>query len=210
VGVVSILVLVIAGLYIFVHFLGGATPAALTLPQMDSTGAGVGSTSIDGSWTVGKGSVVGYRVREDFLGPGDSVVARTSGVTGHVVISRSQVSSASFRVDLTSLRSSGKTQPQFAGILGTASHPDATLTLTAPIVPRSSVTTNKVFRAQATGQLAMHGSTRPVTFQITARYSGSTLDAVGSIPIVLSDWDIKPPTFLQDDGVVEFLLVMHQ
>jgi polyisoprenoid-binding protein YceI len=210
VGVATILVLVIAGLYVFVHFLGGATPAPLTLPELHATGAGVGSTSIDGTWTAGKGSLAGYRVREDFLGPGDSVVGRTNGVTGHVVISHSQVSSASFRVDLTSLKSNGKTQAQFAGIMGTASHPDATLTLTAPIVPSSSPATNKEFRANVAGQLAMHGSTHSVTFEITARYGGSTLEAVGSVPIVFSDWDIKAPTFLQSSGVVEFQLVMHR
>jgi polyisoprenoid-binding protein YceI len=210
VGVATILVLVIAGLYVFVHFLGGATPAPLSLPELHATGEGVGSTSIDGTWTVGNGSLAGYRVREDFLGPGDSVVGRTSGVTGHVLISHSQASSASFRVDLTSLKSNGKPQPQFAGILGTASHPDATLTLTAPIVPISSPAANKEFRAHATGQLAMHGTTHSVTFEITAHSSGPTLEAVGSVPIVFSDWNIKPPTFLQDDGVVEFLLVMHQ
>ena len=210
VGVATILVLVVAGLYVFVHFLGGATPARLTLPELHASGVGLGSSSIDGTWTVGNGSLAGYRVRKDFLGPGDSVVGRTSGVTGHVVISHSRVSSASFRVDLTSLKSNGKTQSQFAGILGTVSHPDATLTLAAPIVPRSSPALNKEFRAYATGQLAMHGSTRSVTFDITARYSGSALEATGSIPIAFSDWDIKAPTFLQNDGVVEFLLVMHR
>jgi polyisoprenoid-binding protein YceI len=209
-GVATILVLVIAGLYIFVHFLGGATPAPLTLPELHATGVGAGSSSIDGTWTVGKGSLAGYRVREDFLGPGDSVVGRTSGVTGHVVISHGQASSASFRVDLTTLKSNGKTQPQFAGILGTVSHPDATLTLTAPIVPRSSSATNKEFKAKATGQLAMHGAKHSVTIEITARVSGPALEAVGSMPIAFSDWDIKAPTLLQSNGVVEFVLVMHQ
>lgn len=209
-GVATILVLVVAGTYVFIHLLGGPTPAPLTLPKLHASGTGLAISSINGTWTVGKGSLAGYHVREDFLGPGNSVVGRTGTVGGKAVIADDQVSSASFRVDLASLKSNGKTQPQFAGILATASHPDASLILTSPIVAGSSLAINKEFRAKATGQLAMHGSTRSVTFEITARYNGSELEAVGSIPVVFSDWNIKAPSFLQNNGVVEFLLVMHR
>jgi hypothetical protein len=42
---------------------------------------------------------------------------------------------------------------------------------------------DKVFKVRATGLLAMHGITRSVTADITARYSGSVLEEAGSIPL---------------------------
>jgi polyisoprenoid-binding protein YceI len=132
-------------------------------------------------------------------------------VTGTVVIANTQVSSASFRVDLTTVKANGKTQSQFARILDTQSYPAATFTLTTPIVASAVPTINKTFTANATGVLAIHGVTRSVTFQLTARYSGSVLEEAGSIPVVFSNWNIKGPGWpLQSHGVVEFLLVMHR
>jgi polyisoprenoid-binding protein YceI len=207
----TILVLGVVGVFVALKVFIGPTPAALALPPSSAAGAGTSSSSIDGTWTVGSGSLAGYRVGEDFLWQHGSVVGRTSVVTGTVVIANTQVSSASFRVDLTTVKANGKTQPQFAGILDTRSYPTATFTLTTPIVASTMPTIDKTFTATATGLLAMHGVTRPVTFELTARYSGSVLEEAGSIPVVFSNWNIKGPGWpLQSHGVVEFLLVMHR
>jgi polyisoprenoid-binding protein YceI len=208
-GLATVVVLAFAGTFAFIH-LGGPVPAPLALPKLNAAAAGKGSTPVDGTWTAGKGSLAGYRVREEFFGPGNSLVGRTSAVTGKVVIAHNDVTSASFRVDLTTVTASGKAQPQLAKIIDTASFPDATLTLTKPIVTGSGLVMNKTFRVKATGMLAMHGTTRPVTFQATARYSGSLLEAAGSIPVLFSDWNIHAPEFLQNHGLLEFLLVLRR
>jgi polyisoprenoid-binding protein YceI len=207
----TILVLGVVGVFVALKAFIGPTPAPLALPPSSATGAGTSSSSIDGTWTAGSGSLAGYRVGEDFLWQHGSVVGRTSSVTGTVVIANTQVSSASFRVDLTTVKANGKTQPQFAGIVDTTSYPTATFTLTTPIVASAVPTINKTFTANATGVLAIHGVTRSVTFELTARYSGSVLEEAGSIPVVFSNWNIKGPGWpLQSHGVVEFLLVMHR
>jgi len=207
----TILVLGVVGVFVALKVFIGPTPASLALPPLSAAAPGAGSSSIDGTWTAGSGSLAGYRVGEDFLWQHGSVVGRTSSVTGTVVIANTQVSSASFRVDLTTVKANGKTQPQFAGILGTKSYPTATFTLTTPIVASTVPTINKTFTANATGSLAIHGVTRPVTFELTARYSGSVLEEAGSIPVVFSNWNIKGPGWpLQSHGVVEFLLVMRR
>jgi polyisoprenoid-binding protein YceI len=203
-------VLAFAGTYVFIHFLAGPVPAPLALPKLNPAAAGTGSAPVNGTWTAGKGSLAGYRVREDFLGPGNSLVGRTSAVTGKVVIAHADVTSASFRVGLTTVTANGKTQPQFAKILDTAGFPAATVTLTKPIAPGSGLVRNKTFRVQATGVLAMHGATHAVTFQATARYSGSALEAAGSIPVIFADWNIHAPQFLQTHGLLEFLLVLRR
>jgi polyisoprenoid-binding protein YceI len=207
----TILVLGGVGVFVALKVFIGPTPAPLALSPLSATGAGTSSFSIDGTWTVGSGSLAGYRVGEDLLWQRGSVVGRTGAVTGTVVIAYTEVSSASFRVDLTTVKANGKTQPQLAGILGTTIYPDATFTLTTPIVTNPEPTINKTFTANATGSLAMHGVTRSVTFELTARYSGSVLEEAGSIPVVFSNWNIKGPGWpLQSHGVVEFVLVMHR
>jgi hypothetical protein len=61
----------------------------------------------------------------------------------------------------------------------------------------------------------MHGESHSVAFAITARYSGSVLDAAGSIPVEFSEWNIQAPSYgsvisLQNHAVVEFSVVMHR
>jgi polyisoprenoid-binding protein YceI len=208
-GLATVLVLAFAGTYAFFHFVAGTVSAPLALPKLTAAAAGQGSAPVNGTWTAGKGSLAGYRVREDFLGPGNTMAGRTSAVTGKVVIAHNDLSSASFRVGLTAVTVNGKTQPQLAKILDTARFPDATLTLTKPVAAGSGLVMNKTFRVQAAGLLSMHGTTRPVTFEVTARYSGSLLEAAGSIPVLFSDWNIHTPQFLQNHGLLEFLLVLR-
>lgn len=205
----SVVVLVVAVVFLSVQSLAGPTIPALTLSQLNATAAGATSPSIDGTWTVGKGSSAGYRVPEAFLWQHGTLVARTSAVTGTFVIVRTKVSSAALSVDLTTVKASGKTPSGLAGILDTAAHPDAVFTLTKPIVLDSEPGINKTFTANATGSLAIHGTTRLVTFVVTARNSGSELEATGSIPILFSEWNIKAPFAIQKHGMAEFLLVMH-
>src|ERR1039457_6821946 len=111
-GLITVVVLAFAGTYVFIHFLAGPVPAPLALPKLNPAAAGTGSAPVNGTWTAGEVSLGGYPVREDFLGPGTSLVGRTSAVTGKVVIAHADVTSASFRVGLTTVTANGKTQPQ--------------------------------------------------------------------------------------------------
>ena len=208
-GLTAVAVLALAGTFGYVHFQAGSGPAPLALPKLTSAAAGDGSAPVTGTWTAGPGSLAGYRVREDFLGPGNTMVGRTSAVTGRLVIAHNEVTAASLRVDLATVTAQGTAQPEFAKILNTAGFPAATFTLTKPMMVGSRLVLNKTLRVQASGLLAMHGITRPVTFEATARYSGSLLEAAGSIPVLFSDWDIHTPQLLQDHGLLEFLLILR-
>ena len=208
-GLVTIVVLAFAGTYAFIHIQAGPVPAPLALPKPGAAAAATGAP-VDGTWTARTGSRAGYRVREEFLGAGNTIVGRTSAVTGTVVVARNAVSSASFRVGLTTVTANGKTQPQLAKILDTTSFPDATVTLTKPIGTGSGLVTNKTYTFKVNGLLTMHGITRPITFDVSARYTGSLLEAAGAIPVVFSSWDIHAPQFLQNHGSLEFLLILRR
>jgi hypothetical protein len=57
----------------------------------------------------------------------------------------------------------------------------------------------------------LHGQTKTVQIALKARFSGSVIEAVGSLPIVFSDYGIqKPSSFavlsIADQGTMELQL----
>ena len=210
VSVVVILVLVGVAVGIYTNF--SAEPP-LALP---TTAAGAPVGSPDGTWMVAAGSVAGYRIQQTVLGLSGDVVGRTKDVTGTIVVANDVVDSGTFSIDLTTVTAAGKVQPQFATSLDTRDHPRATFTLARPITLGPAFASGESIAATATGQLALNGTSRPVTARISGRRDGSTLEVVGSIPVAFSDWGIRGPTgygalgSLADHGVAEFLLILHR
>lgn len=188
-------------------------PAPLTLPAAALAPAG----PVDGTWQVAAGSVAGFRVQESALGFRNDTVGRTRAVTGTIIVSAGQVTSARLRVDLTAIRVNGKAQPQFADSLGVRRYPAATFALTRPVPLSRSFSTGAIFTATAPGRLAMHGTARPVTVTLRARRDGTAVQLAGSIPVSFTDWAIRGPKgyglfgSLADRGIAEFLLILrHQ
>ena len=58
-----------------------------------------------GTWTVGSGSIVGYRVNEVPLGQNATAVGRTTSVTGHLTIAGTAATAASFSVPMDTIHS---------------------------------------------------------------------------------------------------------
>lgn len=199
-----------------------STGSAATTPSTTGTTGTTGTTAatattaaggpLDGTWTVTSGSQAGYRVVEVLFGQDNTAVGRTTAVAGSMVVSGSTVRSATVEVDLTSVRSDdNRRDNQFSGrIMNVSSFPKATFTLTQPIsastLPADGVDTT----VQATGQLTLRGTTRPVTASLTVRRTGNTVAAAGSINVVFADFGIPNPSVVgittQDHGVIEFLV----
>ncbi len=116
----------------------------------------------------------------------------------------------SFQVDLSKLTIGGKPNASFFQMLDTRKDPDATLTLTKPIVFTSIPTNGQAISLQATVSLAMHGITHAVTFTVMARSNGSVLEATGSVPLLASDWRIQSPFGIQNNALIEFLVVLRR
>lgn len=209
--VVGLVVLVVLAGVLSVKL--ASTPAPLGLWPV---GASVPAGSIDGTWQVGAGSVAGFRIQQTVMFATGEVVDRTSAVTGTVVISGDQVTSATFGIDLTTLTAGGKQQPQVAISLDTQRFPRATFTLTRPMTLGPAVASGATGTATATGQLSLRGNTRQVTFAVSGRRTGADLQVVGSIPIAFADWGITGPTgygplaSLADHANTEFSLILHR
>jgi polyisoprenoid-binding protein YceI len=97
-------------------------------------------------------------------------------------------------------------------ILETSQFPDATFELTKPITLPSDGADGKEMTVTATGNLTLHGVTKPVTTEITARRTGNTIEASGAIPIKFSDYEINDPSGgpaqVGDNGSLEYLIVL--
>jgi len=210
-GLIAIVVIIVGAVAAFIKL--GPTSAPLALPR-GQVSAPVGP--LDATWRVSAGSLAGFRVRETALGFSNYVGGQTQAVSGAIVITGHTITSARFRVNLATVTVNGKVQPQFAASLGTRGHPLATVSLTRPVSLSPAFAAGRTVIAIATGQLAMNGTSRPVTVTLTARRDGPDLQAAGSIPVQFARWGIKQPAgvgplgSLADSGDAEFLLILHR
>ncbi len=226
VGVAALVVAVVGGPYVYIHFIEGEAPPPLTLgspspvasasPSSSGTSIDSSASSTQGTWKIADGSVVGYRVQEVLFGQSNEAVGRTSQITGSTTVDGTRITAAEFTVDMTSVTSDqARRDEQFDGrIMEVSTYPTATFTLTKPIELGSIPAKGAEVKAQATGDLTLHGVTKTVTFTVTGRYDGSTAQIAGSIPITFADWNISNPSFgpvtTEDHGVLEFALSLEK
>jgi polyisoprenoid-binding protein YceI len=209
-GLVALVILAVAATGLVVTLTPG--PAPLALPK----DAAAPSGPLDGTWRVAAGSVAGFRVRETVIGFSNGVTGRTSAVTGTVVITGAEVSSATFRVSLAAISVDGETrQPQLIRSLGVTAHPFATITLHRPVPLPSSLAAGVVVTRTAAATLTLNGITRPVTVTLSARRDGTAIEAAGSLPVAFSEFRITGPGgygflgSLARNGTAEFLLILR-
>ena len=207
IGLIAACICVSAGLF---AFSGSLVPPAAAPLQLSPLSPAANTAAPDGTWIAGEGSLAGFRVPESFLMQSGTIVGRTSAVTGSLSIAHNEIASGSFQVDLSKVTIGGKANASFFTMLDTSQYPDATLTLTQPIVFSSIPANGQTISSKATASLSMHGITRTLTFTITARYNGSVLEATGTAASPASDWSIKSPFGIQNDGMIEFLAMLHR
>jgi polyisoprenoid-binding protein YceI len=210
-SVVAIVVIIVGAVAAFIKL--GPSFAPLALPQgLVSASSG----PLSGTWQVADGSLAGFRIEDTALGLSNYVGGQTRAVTGVIAVSGNSVTSAQFRINLSTVKVSGKTQPQLATSLGTRDHPVAVFTLTKPVTLSRAFPAGRTITETATGDLAMNGTSHPVTVTLTARRDGRELQTAGSIQVQFARWGIKQPAdfgfagSLADHGDAEFLLILHR
>jgi len=213
-AVVVVLLVVVGGPFVYFHFIQSDPPPPLSINDATTTptAAGAAGAPLTGTWKVGDGSLVRYRIKETVFGQSGTAVGTTSSVTGSMTIAGTKVTVASFTVDMTTFQSdSGQRDGQFQGrIMETADFPTATYKLTTPIelspVPADDAT--KTY--SATGELTIHGTTKTVTMDLDTKRTGNTIVVQGSHEITFSDYNIDNPSggpaSVGDSGTLEFLL----
>jgi polyisoprenoid-binding protein YceI len=212
--VVGAVVVVLLGLggaawYVF----GGSEAEGPKLPTRAS--GATGPATIDGAWSVRPdGSFVGYRISERFVGGLADVdaVGRTSAVTGGFRIGDAAVTDLAIEADLTALASDKAARDAYLArnALETGTYPTARFVVDGPIrLPGRPRGTQVGLRLD--GRLTLHGVTRPFTIPVKARWSGGTIDVIGTAPITLADFGISTPrtpvVTVAERGSVEVQLV---
>lgn len=224
---VAVIVVVAIGVSWY-FFIRDDDPPPLELSEATTTEAGdtTASTSEvpppDGDWMVdtapqadGTASVVGYRVTEKLarLPARSDAVGRTALVEGTLTFDGTSITAVEVTADLTGLESDQDRRDETLQSRGleTDTFPDADFTLTEPIELGEVPATGEDVTATATGDLTLHGVTQRVEVALDARWSGDEIEVVGSVPIVMADYDIEPPSVggivdVDDNGTMEFQL----
>ena len=224
---VLILLAVVVGPFVYINFIKADAPERLSFDSVTTTTAAPGDTSdpsttvtsgadeaMSGTWTVGPGSVAGYRVQEVLFGQSSEAAGRTESVTGTIGIDGTVVESGDFTVDLTTVASDdNRRDNQFHGrIMNTGTFPTATFVLGEPVDFGSVPGDLEQITVPVTGQLTMHGVTNDIAVDLLARRNGAGIEVNGTIPIAFSDYDINNPSGgpaqVGDDGEIELLLIL--
>ncbi|WP_420367966.1 YceI family protein [Curtobacterium sp. L1-20] len=169
------------------------------------------TADLSGAWTVGGDSEAGYRVHEVLNGSDVEVTGRTDRVSGSATVDGSAITKATITVQIADIATDSKQRDSYFrdSAMDAAAFPTATFELTGPVadaVPSGSGTTS----VEASGNLTLHGVTKPVTAKLQVGLNGDGVDVSGSIPITFSDFGVQAPNlgFVQvdDSGAVEFLV----
>jgi polyisoprenoid-binding protein YceI len=230
--------LVIAGVIVPALALGGGylllwartsdspPPAALDPAPSTTTGQATatqpdGAATPDGTWQVSDdgSSYVGYRVKEQlaFLNSPSEAVGRSTAVTGTMQVTGDQVEAVRIQADLTKLTSDESRRDNAIRQRGLESerYPTATFELSEPIQLDGTPTSGQEVSGKGKGRLTVHGVTREVDLELGGRWSGSSIQVAGRLPVKMSDYQIQAPRFgpvvsIEDSAAVEFRLVFER
>ena len=211
IAVAALVVLGGAGAY--TYFFSGlrTSPSALALSSpsatISTTTAASPTAASGGTWTVTSGSLAGYSVKEQFVGQSSSheAVARTSGVTGTVTITKTGetyvMSAAKITVDLSSLASvdsvAGYNVTNRDRIVQRAldvqSFPSAVFEASAVELPPAAAS-GQVVTVSVPGKLTVHGVTKDVTATLQLRVGGAAAQVAGTISTNMTDFGVSPPS----------------
>lgn len=227
IGVVGVVVLVLVGVFVWYFFIRDDSVEKDTVgcdpePCEEST-----VESVDGTWAiVGEESDTSLVITETIGGLADHQVEGNTDVSGTVVVSGSEVTDANFTADMTTLEFTdappgfdvaNRARAMERTGLETGEFPEATFVLSEPIPLPDDVTSGEKVTVSATGDLTLHGVTKPVTFDVDILATGDTMQVTPTefVPIVLADHDmtIDAPGFvadIADEGSFDFDIVLQQ
>jgi polyisoprenoid-binding protein YceI len=212
-------ILVLGGTWLYVNVFSGDAPDPFSLdatPGEQSNGVPDGELELDGAWTVVDGSEAGYRVDEVLNGLDNTVVGRTSDVSGEIVVTDGAATAGEVVVDMTSVTTDSNSRDgQFQGsIMNTDEYPTSTFTLTEPVPLDDLMGASEPISLTARGELTIRDVTREVEAQFDMQRSGDGVQVAGNIPIDFADFEVDPPNLafvrVEDDGLVEFLLTLNR
>ena len=147
-----------------------------------------------------QGNEARYRVREQLAGfelPNDAV-GKTTAVTGALVLDEQGAvvaSESEFVIDLTTLASDQARRDNYLrrNTLRTAEHPRAVFAATAVRGLAFPLPASGEAKFQLLGNLTLRGVTRPVVWDVTARFDNGVVSGTAQTKFTFADFDIAKP-----------------
>ncbi|HEV7720644.1 MAG TPA: YceI family protein [Iamia sp.] len=225
-GLVAVVVLVLIGAGVWYFVIRDDSVEKDTVGCDPEPCAASTVESVDGTWAVvPDDSDTSLVITETIGGLADHQVEGNTAVAGSLEIADSSVTEASFTADMTTLaftdappgfNVANRANAMKTTGLETEAFPEATFALTAPIELGDDVAGGDTVTASATGDLTLHGVTKSITFDVTVKAVGDTVQVTPSdfVPIVLADYDmeVQAPGFVADigdEGSFDFKLVLQ-
>jgi polyisoprenoid-binding protein YceI len=188
------------------------SPPALTLSGPGTSASVVGAPA--GVWSVGAGSVAGYRVREKLLRlpASNDAVGRTGAVTGSFRLDTGREgvlvrSGMRIEADVSTLKSDEDRRDDHMRTMAieTDRFPTATFVSTSDLVMGPGATS-----ALVRGELTLHGVTRTVEVPVQAGFDGGRIEVVGALSFPWALFDMERPNLsyvtVEADPTMEFQL----
>jgi polyisoprenoid-binding protein YceI len=178
-----------------------------------SVDTSIGTFSFDET----SGTFVGFRVEEELAGIGAATaVGRTPAVAGTMTVDGTTVTDVTVEADMTQIVTNDRRRDDRAlDALDTGQFPNATFALTQPIELGAGAESGEPVQVTATGELTVHGVTRPVEIPIEAQLVDDVVVVVGSLPVVFADYGVSVPSApivvsAEDHGIIELQLYFRR
>ncbi|MDR3663900.1 MAG: YceI family protein [Mycobacterium sp.] len=190
---------VCAGPWFYRTQMEGAPAPGLSLPSTQRPA----STNLDGSWAVTAGpddepnrTQAGYRAGQHLLWETVTVTGRTNTVGGDATIVGNILQSASFVVDVGTIRSPHRGRDdkfRSADVMDAKQFPTAKLSIVDPVNLSAISGSGSPATMEVPAQLTLRGTTRQVAVRLEVQRASNRVVAVGQIPVTFSDYGINPP-----------------
>jgi polyisoprenoid-binding protein YceI len=171
-----------------------ATAVQTAAAALTSTGTAV-RLVLDGS-----ASQASYHAHEQLVGKtlASEAVGTTPGVSGSLVLGADgsvTPDQSTITVDLTQLKSDESRRDNFikTDTLQTSRYPTATFVADQVQGLPTPLPTSGEATFQLLGNLTVHGVTKPVTWQITAQFTDTTISGTATTSVNITDFGMTPP-----------------
>jgi polyisoprenoid-binding protein YceI len=195
------------------------TPATSTTPSTGSTPSSTPSASPTTAptaanvlrFSIDTGSSAKYVVREKLaqLPVSTDAVGTTTDITGDIFLTNNGLASgqtSSFKVDLRTLKTDEALRDRFVrdNTLQTGQFPFAEFIITGITPFPANYVEGTEASLNITGNMTIHGVTKPMTFTTKARRAGGSLTGIADVDFKMTDFNITPPDVRlakSEDGV---------
>jgi polyisoprenoid-binding protein YceI len=181
-----------------VALVGPTAPSGAVHPSDPSTTAAPPAaaralSAIAGPWTVARGTEVRYNIDDTVMGQTSKVVGRTSQVSGTMQVADQTVTAVQVIVDMRTVSCGCVHDSKYHDLMDTDQYPTSSFVLTTPIALSSIPAEGAVIKVPVTGRFTIHGTTRTVSFTLSALRRSGTIAVNAIIPVQLGDYGIESP-----------------